>query len=322
MAENPIEHFDDIVHIGHVELLTPKLNDSIEFFYESMGLEIVKRTDEKAYMRCWNDYENYSIILTQSDEPGVGHTAFRVRSSQALERRVQAIEATGIQGEWIDGDFGHGRAYQYLGLDGHLMELYFETEKYKAPEHLKPTLKNQHQKFIGRGAAVKNLDHINFLSSNPDADGDFAQHVLGMKLTEQIVLDNGTRGAVWYRSNAKSYELVYSRDATGTKGRFHHLALSVDTNEGIWRAANLFIDQNVFIEFAPSKHAINQTYFVYVYEPGGNRIEICSGGYLVLDPDFEPITWTEEDRKRGQAWGNKTIETFHTYGTPIVKENK
>ena len=319
MGEMFQEVMDDLTHIAHVELLTPKLEESIQFFYESLGLEIVKRAENKAYMRCWGDYEQYSIILTQSDEPGAGHTAFRVKSPQALERRVKAIEDVGVYGTWIDGDFGHGRAYQFRGLDGHLMELYFETEKYRAPEHLRPTLKNQPQKFIGRGAAVKNLDHINFLSSDPEKDGEFAEQVLNMRLTEQIRLNDGTCPAVWYRTNNKSYELVYTKDATGSKGRFHHLALSVDTNEGIWRAANLFVDQNVFIEFAPSKHAINQTYFVYVYEPGGNRVEICSGGYLVLDPDFEPITWTEEERKRGQAWGNKTIESFHTYGTPIVK---
>jgi len=320
MDKNFEEQYEDLIHIGHVELLTPNLEGSVNFFYESMGLEIVLRENERVFMRCWNDYEQYSLILTKADEPGVGHTAFRVKSPRALERRVKIIEDAGIKGEWISGDFGHGRAYRYHGLDGHLMELYFVTEKYKAPAHLKPTLKNQHQKFLGRGAAVKNLDHINYLCSDPDADGDFAENVLGMKLTEQIQLDNGTRGAVWYRTNAKSYELVYSLDATGAKGRLHHIAFAVDGFESISRAANLFVDQNVFIEFAPSKHAINQTYFLYVYEPGGNRIEICAGGYLVLEPDFEPITWTEEERKRGQAWGNKTVSTFHSYGTPIVKD--
>ena len=27
----------------------------------------------------------------------------------------------------------------------------------------------------------------------------------------------------------------------------------------------------------------------------------------------------EEERKKGQAWGLKTIESFHTYGTPPVE---
>ena len=70
------------------------------------------------------------------------------------------------------------------------------------------------------------------------------------------------------------------------------------------------------IEFAPSKHTISQGLFLYVFEPGGNRIEVTSGGYFVYDPDQEPVLWTQAERARGQAWGVKTIETFHTYGTP------
>jgi catechol 2,3-dioxygenase len=30
------------------------------------------------------------------------------------------------------------------------------------------------------------------------------------------------------------------------------------------------------------------------------------------------VTWTEDERKKGQAWGLKTIESFHTHGTPTV----
>ena len=39
---------------------------------------------------------------------------------------------------------------------------------------------------------------------------------------------------------------------------------------------------------------------------------------LILAPDWEPIVWTEADRRKGQAWGLKTIESFHTHGTPPV----
>jgi hypothetical protein len=41
---------------------------------------------------------------------------------------------------------------------------------------------------------------------------------------------------------------------------------------------------------------------------------------LILAPDRKPIVWTEEERKKGQAWGLKTIESFHTHGTPPVGE--
>jgi catechol 2,3-dioxygenase len=42
------------------------------------------------------------------------------------------------------------------------------------------------------------------------------------------------------------------------------------------------------------------------------------GARVILAPDWKPIVWTEEERKKGQAWGLKTIESFHTHGTPPV----
>jgi catechol 2,3-dioxygenase len=45
-----------------------------------------------------------------------------------------------------------------------------------------------------------------------------------------------------------------------------------------------------------------------------------AGARLVLAPDWKPITWTEEERKKGQAWGLKTIESFHTHGTPPLPD--
>ncbi len=62
---------------------------------------------------------------------------------------------------------------------------------------------------------------------------------------------------------------------------------------------------------------MQQTFFLYVYEPGGNRVEVANAGArLVLAPDWKPIIWTEAERQKGQAWGLKTIESFHTHGTP------
>jgi catechol 2,3-dioxygenase len=77
----------------------------------------------------------------------------------------------------------------------------------------------------------------------------------------------------------------------------------------------------VFIETGPHKHAIQQTFFLYVYEPGGNRIELCNPtSRLILAPDWRTVTWTEAERAKGQAWGLKTIESFHTHGTPPVED--
>ena len=99
------------------------------------------------------------------------------------------------------------------------------------------------------------------------------------------------------------------------------MAGATDQREDILRAADIFLENGVFIETGPHKHAIQGTFFLYVYEPAGNRVEVANAGArLILDPDWEPITWTEAERRKGQAWGLKTIESFHTHGTPPIDE--
>jgi catechol 2,3-dioxygenase len=95
---------------------------------------------------------------------------------------------------------------------------------------------------------------------------------------------------------------------------------ALDSREEILRAADIFLENGVYIETGPHKHAVQQTFFLYVYEPGGNRVEVANAGArLVLAPDWKPIIWTETERKKGQAWGLQTIESFHTHGTPPVE---
>ena len=43
--------------------------------------------------------------------------------------------------------------------------------------------------------------------------------------------------------------------------------------------------------------------------------------FVVGWPDWQPVNWTEAERAKGQAWGMKTIESFHTHGTPPVPES-
>jgi catechol 2,3 dioxygenase len=312
------EPLHDVARIAHAELLTPKPDESLRFFVDVLGMEEEARDGESVFLRGWGDYLRYSLKLTDSPQAGLGHLALRAWSPEALDRRVAAIEATGRGLGWTDGDVGHGPAYRFTDPDGHLFELFYEAERYEPPEHLRPSWRNQPQRYVGRGAAVKRLDHVNVLAADVRANRVFVQEILGYRLYERIELDDGVEQGAWLSLSIAAHELIYVADAYGARGRLHHLAFWVDTREECLRAADLFVDAGVPIEAAPSKHGVAQGFFLYGFEPGGNRIEVTTGGYFVYDPDFEPIVWTAEERARGQYWGVKTIESFHSYGTPDV----
>ena len=310
----------DIAHLAHVELLTPKPEESLRFFLDVMGMQQTAAVGDSVYLRGWDDYEHHTLKLTASKKPGIGHFAFRAASPAALQRRAAAVQATGLGLGWTDGDVGHGPAFLAQDPDGHKIELYYETQWYEPTAELKPSLKNQAARYSDRGVGVRRLDHLNLLANDIKGTREFLENAIGLRTTEMIVLDTGAEAGIWLTATNKSYDIAYTHDHTGSRGRFHHVTYAVDSREMVLRAADICLEHGVPIETGPHKHAIQQTFFLYVYEPGGNRVEVCNAGArLILAPDWKPIVWSEAERAKGQAWGLKTISSFHTYGTPDVE---
>lgn len=314
------EHCFDVAHLGHVEILTNKFDESLDFFTRVYGLKISGRDENSAYLRAWDDYEFHTLKLTRSDTTGVAHIGYRVSSPEALDRRVKAIEASRFKTiGWVEGDLGHGRAFRFEDPFGHVFEIYWETNRYQPDAADKPALKNMSSRFHAQGASPRRLDHLNLLAADVTEFREFMVTCLGSRVTEQIQLDNGRLGGCWFTVNNKTYDLACTEEHGGGFARFHHITYATDQREDILRAADIFLENGVHIETGPHKHAIQGTFFLYVWEPAGNRVELAnSGARLILAPDWEPVTWTETERKKGQAWGLKTIETFHTHGTPPV----
>ena len=311
----------DIAHLAHVEILTDRFDESLDFFTRVYGLKLSARDEASAYLRAWDDYEFHSLKLTRHHTTGVGHIAYRAASPQALDRRVQAIEESGytVHG-WNDGDLGHGRAFRFEDPFGHQFEIYYDTNRPVLTGDDLPALKNTASSFHAQGACPRRLDHVNLLSEDVSEFRRFMETCLGARVTEMIRLDNGRLGGCWFTVNNKTYDLACTEEQGGGDGRLHHVTFATDQREDILRAADVFLENDVHIETGPHKHAVQGTFFLYVWEPAGNRVELANAGArLILAPDWEPVVWTEADRKKGQAWGLKTIDTFHTHGTPPVQ---
>ncbi len=312
----------DIAHLGHVEMLTNRFDDSLAFFTGVYGLKLTALDGDSAYLRAWDDYEVCTLKLTASDTTGVAHIGYRAASPDALDRRVRAIEASGYKTlGWSEGDISHGRAFRFEDPFGHAFEVYYDTNRYLADTGDKAALKNTASAFTG--AAPRRIDHVNLLASDVSEFRRFMETCLGSRVTEYIQLDNGRIGGAWFTINNKTYDLACTEEHVDATGRLHHVTYATDQREDILRAADIFLQNGVHIETGPHKHAIQGTFFLYVWEPAGNRVELANAGArLILAPDWEPVCWTETDRKKGQAWGLRTIETFHTHGTPPARSSQ
>ena len=313
------EPIHDVARIGHAELLTPKPEESLRFFVDVLG------------HGGGGARGAVGLPARLGRLPPLQPEAHRGAAGRARPHRAARVEpggaraaSRGDRGERARQRLDRGRRRPRPRLPLHRprrarLRALLRGRALPAPEHLRPSWRNQPQRYVGRGAAVKRLDHVNVLAADVRANRVFAQDVLGYRLYERIELDDGTEAGAWLSVSIAAHELIYVEGcATARSGRLHHLAFWVDTREECLRAADIFVDNDVPIEAAPSKHGVAQGFFLYGFEPGGNRIEVTTGGYFVYDPDFEPIVWTAAERARGQYWGVQTIESFHTYGTPDV----
>ena len=321
MADNG-EPIRDVAHLGHVELLTPKPEESLWYFTDILGMERAHSEGQSVYLRGYGDYATTTLKLTEAKHAGVGHIAWRAASPQALERRARAIEETGLGMGWSNGDFGHGGCYRFRDPDGHLMEIYYDEQKYVAPEELRSALRNLPMKYPAHGVGVRRIDHLAVLCKDVAANREFMQRNLGARLHEQVVFENGTvEIGSWMSTTQMHHEIAYVVDVKGMSGRLHHFSLWVDNREDVLRAADIFMENDIFIEAGPSMHNNSQGFYLYSYEPGGNRIEIYTSGFFIFAPDFEPVIWDEQTRGTGVYWGAALPDSFLNYATPTEQDD-
>ncbi len=74
----------DIAHLGPIELLTPKPQESLDFFIEMMGMEVQHREGQSVFLRGWDDYQIWSLKLTES--PAVRNGLLRLSQPGARRR--------------------------------------------------------------------------------------------------------------------------------------------------------------------------------------------------------------------------------------------
>jgi catechol 2,3-dioxygenase len=282
-----------IAHLAHAEILSPRPEESLSFYRDVVGLEESGRAGQSVYLRAWGEWSHHSLQITEAAQPGLGHVGWRTCSPDDLATAVSRLEAEGAGEGWFEGSVGHGSAFRFRGPGGHLQELFWESERYVAPAEMRSPYPNRPQRFVPRGVAPRQIDHVTLMTADPYGHALWCRDTLGFTFTEWTVLDNADLPVFATVTNSeKSHDLGLVVDSSPTGGRLHHIAYWVDSREDLLRAADVLVNADVPIEFGPGRHGIGEQEYLYVREPGGTRLELATGGYRLVEPDWEPVKWT------------------------------
>jgi len=279
---------------------------------------VTERDGGIAYLRCFGDFTHHALTLVEADTPGLDHVAYRLEAEEDVADFSARLREAGHEVTEVPAgaELGQGDAIRFEDPEGHTIELFhgFERAVLGRPS----LLRNQPEAYPCRGVGVRRIDHINLFTPDVGATRAFLESRLGFKLREGVTMDDGSELGAWMSVtvNVHDIALTLDRSPSPKRGRLHHVAFYVDSRELMLQGADLMAELGIEIEAGPAKHGITQAFFMYVIEPGGNRIELFSGGYQIFEPDWEPVIWGEADFERAVIWwGARLPQSYLEYGT-------
>jgi catechol 2,3-dioxygenase len=282
-----------ILRLSHVEVRVPDLELATAYYTEVVGLIEVARESERVYLKCWDEHDHHSVVLQYAPRYGLDHMSFKVAELADLEKLEKAVECHGAHVSRVPPgtELGQGEAIAFETPTGHRMELVHGMER---TGNLLPKTNPPPEPQGLVGIHPPRIDHVFLTAEDVDGAHDFYTQALGFRLTEQLVARDGHKLGVWLERSHSPHDLAL---ITGPNGGLHHFAFWLDDWNEVRRAADILAYHGVRIDVGPTRHGITRGYTIYFFDPVGNRNEVFTGGYWV-DPDFDPITWTEEEMGR------------------------
>jgi catechol 2,3-dioxygenase len=283
-----------ILRLSHVEVRVPDLELATAYYTDVVGLIETARDHEHVYLKCWDEHQHHSMILTYAPTYGLEVLGWKVHRASDLDHYQAKLDAAGISTKRLaagERGPGSGETVRFEAPSGHTTELVHDMAQVGnlLPLHNPPP---EPQGLLG--IHPPRLDHIFLMCEDVDATTAFYREVLDFRLTEQIMGDDGHQLCTFLERTHTAHDIAF---ITGPQGAFHHVAFWVDDWNELRSAADTCSYHGVTIDAGPTRHGATRGWGLYFFDPAGNRNEVYTGGYWA-DPDREPVTWTEAEMGR------------------------
>jgi catechol 2,3-dioxygenase len=283
-----------ILRLSHVEIRVPDLELATAYYTEVLGLLETDREPERVFLKCWDEQQHHSVILRYAPTYGLESLGFKLQDPDDLDALQARLEEARVAAKrFAAGELGPGagETVRFDAPSGHTIDL---TCGMQQVGNLLP-LTNPPPEPLGLvGIHPPRIDHVFLMCEDVDGATGFFRDLLGFRVTEQIMADDGHRLASFLERSHTSHDLAF---ITGPNAAFHHVAFWLDDWTALRQAADICAYHGVRIDAGPTRHGATRGWGLYFFDPAGNRNEVYTGGYWA-DPDREPVTWTEAEMGR------------------------
>lgn len=302
-----------VIRPGYVQLRVLDLDEAIEHYRDRIGLNLVSREGDRAFFQAFDEFDRHSIILRETDHPGMDVLGFKVAADSDLEHFAQRLSDAGVDTEMVPAgeDPGIGRKIRFKLPTQHVLELYSDMELSETG----PAIRDPDVWVVEpRGMRVTRFDHCALNGVAISASAKILVDALDFSITEELVdEESGDRLAIFLSCSNKAHDVAFLGGAE--EGRIHHTSFNLESWNDVGHAADIISRYNISLDIGPTRHGITRGQTIYFFDPSGNRNETFSGGYFYY-PDNPRRTWKAENAGKAVFYYEKALnDRFMTVNT-------
>jgi len=271
-----------VCKIAHASYEMPDVERQIEYYTEVLGLTLVERTRDAAYLA--NAVDHHSVILRQGPDAKCVRLGFEIRPDDDLGDFERQVQGHGVKTERKkDPEPTISEAVTFEDPKGTVLEV-FKRDQFTG------------QRFQTKGIVPHKLGHVAFHVTDVKKVTSFYCDVLGFRVSDWM-------GDFFSFLRCSPDHHTINLMETGTNRHFH-TAFEVRDWAHLQTACDYLSLNGYKLLWGPGRHGIGHNLFAYHRAPNGLITELFAEldrmneelGY------FEPRPWHRDHPQRPKVW--------------------
>lgn len=284
-----------VKEMGHVALRVPDLNAALAHATNVLGLRVVARVGNVAFLTCGDHHHDLQLI--ESDELALDHVAFEAVGPEALDRLSDALAEGGIKilAERPQ-EPGLGQAIRFAAPSGHIFEVYADMERVNP-------------RYRASGVRPRKYGHTTLRVESISEMEEFLSRVLGF-----IPSDRFGKTFLWMRCNADHHGIAM---AGMLPVGLHHYAWEVENWSYVEQLGDRLLEDNKRFIYGPGRHGPGRNLFCYHLDGAGACCEYFADIQRIEDEEWQGSDWADDPFWVNQ-WGPAAPEEFLALVVPLA----
>jgi len=295
-----------VTRASHLIYNVRDLSRSREFYTQVLGLVVSDEDRDTLYLRGVEERSHHSLILKRtSAAPACIRTGLRTYDEEDLEKAKFFFASRGLPAEFVDAPF-QSRTLHTFDSSGTPLELCASMSRVERID----------QKFEAlHGGGALRFDHYQVTAPDVENAASFYAE-FGFRVVDYMVIGDVPIG-VFLHVKDTPYDVVFIRRPGPA---LHHFAYIVSGINDIIRACDVAgsLGYGDNVEFGPGRHSLGHSYYVYLLDPDGHRVELLPPPIYYGDGDDGPIIHDLSGVSRvTESWGLPPRQNWLTNASPF-----